>query len=1120
MKQYIIPIVTAALLLGCGGSDNSTVQSKQSSPPVKAPDISLHEAALVGDLDAVKQHIAAGTDLDQKDPKPDGAKDTALGIAAAFGQTDVAIALIEAGADVNAKNKDGTSPLHSAAFLCYPKIVQALLDKGADKNARNNSGGTALESVEPPWAVAKEIYDFIDAIIFKPLGAPLDYERIQATRAEIVKILRTPKASSEAPATSIDGDSKALKQNDIFPRDRLLEVDIKVADKDWDTLRYQSRNFFEALQPKRQFEETTSPYTYVEADVTIDGVNFPRVGIRKKGFIGSQSSSRPSLKVKLNHVNKKSEIDGLTMLTFNNNQQDNSQMSQFMGYALFNAVGSPASRCALAKITVNGNNLGVYAHVESVRKPFIKRNFGSSKGTLYEGTVVDFHENWEGSFEKKFGKDGPGRAHIVKVINTLKGEEGDAFFGSDSAGRAWVPTSGKHDSEWFKSGFDDSEWTGGKNGAGYEREEGYESLISENFDFDEKMYGKATSLYLRFPFELGLLDNIASARNLLLRMKCDDGFVAYLNGHEVARHNAPLNAQWDSVATGSGNDQASMEFASYDLSNHRDKLRKGRNLLAIHVLNISDRSTDLLAVAELQTNNTDLESEIWKLIDEEAFYTFWTVEGLLSFWDGYSGNRNNFFVYLNPETDKFHFLPWGADSMFEKYSPLGVDRSSPRSVRTVGLVAHKLYQIPSVRKKYAGKMKALLAAHWDEEKLLAETERIEAMVAPHLSDEQRRKVDYEKIRRFIRNRRADVEREISGTDMPLWSAAPEPPPVIGGDWGKGRGKDDDKDRKEDGKSTAKATSLWDAAKTGNMSMLKQHLAKGMDVNAKDEGGGTAIGLAALAGQTAMVKFLIAEGADVSLAGGDNNTPLHGAAFLGQTEVAELLVEAGAKVNAQNSQGETPLDSCAAEWSDEIKGFVDFISAIVQIKTDIKKVKAGRPKVVALLKASGGKTGEALASSGPGGLWAAAKAGDLAKLKSILAKGADANDHDAMGITPLSWAAMAGQANAAELLIKQGADVNGRNRDDNVPLHSAAFFGHPKIVELLIRHKANVNLRSDKGETPLDTVAAEWSEEIQGILQFLAGLLKLEVDIERVQAARPKIAAILRNNGGRKGEEFR
>jgi len=918
---------------------------------------------------------------------------------------------------------------------------------------------------------------------------------------------------------------KTLKLDDIFPRDRLLEVDIKVADDDWDTLRHQSRNFFEALQPKRQFEEVESPYTYVEASVTIDGLTYPRVGIRKKGFIGSQSTSRPSLKVKLNHIDKKGGIEGLTLLTFNNNQQDNSQMSQFMGYSLFNAAGSPAPRCALAKVTVNGKNLGVYSHVESVKKPLAKRSFGSSKGTLYEGTVVDFHEDWEGSFEKKFGKDKPGREHIVKVINALKGAEGKVFFGGETPGRAWVPTSDKHDDEWFKLGFDDSAWIAGQNGAGYEREEGYESLISDGFDFDEPMYGKATSLYLRFPFELDSLGAIRDARNVLLRMKCDDGFVAYLNGHEVARHNAPRGARWDSVATGSGNDQASMQFSAHDLSGQRDKLRAGQNLLAIHVMNISDRSSDLLAVAELQTTDSDIEQEIWKLIDEEAFYTFWTVEGLLSFWDGYSGNRNNFFVYLNPGTDKFHFMPWGADSMFEKYSPLGVDRRSPRSVRTVGLVAHKLYQIPGVRKKYAGKMKALMTAHWDEEKLLAETERVEAMVEPHLSWEQRRKSDFEKIRRFIRNRRADVEREISGDDMPLWSAAPEPPPILGGErgWGR-RGRGNDGERSERPRSStrneeAKTVSYWDAAKTGDIGALKRHLANGFGVNDKDEGGGSALGLAALAGQAKTIQFLIGEGADPSIAGGDNNTPLHGAAFLGQLEAAKLLIEGGANVNAVNNRGETPLDSCAAPWSEEIKGFVDFISAIVGIKTDIEKVKAGRPKVVALLKAHGGKSGEALADAGPVGVWAAAKAGDLAKLKAGLANGADANGHDPMGITPLSWAAMTGQTEAVQLLIKQGADVNAPNRDGNVPLHGAAFFGQAEIVELLIRHKADVNLRSDKGETPLDTVAAEWSEELEGILQFIAGILKLEVDVESVKAAHPKIAALLRKHGGLTGPQL-
>ena len=145
----------ATLLVGCG-----------EAPPPEPPDISLFEAAVAGNLDAVKQHIAAGTDLNLKDPNPVGNKDTALGMAAAFGKTDVAIALIEGGADLDTRNKDGSTPLHAAAFLCYPEIVQALVDKGADKNARNNSGGTALEGElrDAGFIIVPET-DFLHALV-------------------------------------------------------------------------------------------------------------------------------------------------------------------------------------------------------------------------------------------------------------------------------------------------------------------------------------------------------------------------------------------------------------------------------------------------------------------------------------------------------------------------------------------------------------------------------------------------------------------------------------------------------------------------------------------------------------------------------------------------------------------------------------------------------------------------------------------------------------------------------------------------------------------------------------------------------------------------------------------
>mgnify|MGYP003307448277 FL=1 len=116
-------------------------------------------------------------------------------------------------------------------------------------------------------------------------------------------------------------------------------------------------------------------------------------------------------------------------------------MSQFMGYAFFNRAGSPACRCALARVTVNGKNLGIYSHVETVHKPLLRRGFGDDRGTLYEGTVTDFHEGWEGSFEKKVGKDRRGRPRIDQLIQVLQGEvSGDTILGSEPIGRAWVPT--------------------------------------------------------------------------------------------------------------------------------------------------------------------------------------------------------------------------------------------------------------------------------------------------------------------------------------------------------------------------------------------------------------------------------------------------------------------------------------------------------------------------------------------------------------------------------------------------------------------------------------------------------------------------------------------------------
>ena len=191
MRQLLITIAAAMMVgTGCeGSSSQSSNKEEKTLVSAKPLAMSLIDASASGDLDAVKKHIAAGTDVNQLDPDEQGDKDSCLGVAAAFGHKDVAMALIDAGADIGYRNKNGSTPLHIASFFCYPEITKALIDKGADRYAIDNEGGTALDVVLLPWSQAKGIYDLMNSI-FTPLGAPLDYDRIKATRPEIVDILR------------------------------------------------------------------------------------------------------------------------------------------------------------------------------------------------------------------------------------------------------------------------------------------------------------------------------------------------------------------------------------------------------------------------------------------------------------------------------------------------------------------------------------------------------------------------------------------------------------------------------------------------------------------------------------------------------------------------------------------------------------------------------------------------------------------------------------------------------------------------------------------------------------------------------------------------------------------
>lgn len=722
--------------------------------------------------------------------------------------------------------------------------------------------------------------------------------------------------------------AKELTLDDIFPTDRIIDVQITVSQRDWDTIRYQSRDFMTALGASRQFKPMESPYTYVEASVSIDGVVFPKVGLRKKGFIGSLSHTRPSLKIKLNHIDKKGGIEGLTNLTLNNNKQDTSLVSQFLGYALFNTIGSPASRCTYAKVTVNGENLGIYAHVETVRKPLLKRAFGNSEGPLYEGTVVDFYKGWENSFEHKRGNDTRGRAHINALIDLLA----------------------------------------------------------------------------------------------------------------------------DPKAT---------------------------------------------------------EADIGELVDLESFYRFWAAESLVGFWDGYSGNKNNFFVYLNPEDNKFYFIPWGMDSIFTKMSKLEFmnDRRAPISVKTQGLIAYKLYQLESGRKRYAKVLTEILDKHWNAAELLAELDRIAVRVEPHLVPAQRLieedwsrdgrgwgtskkptfESELEAARDFIRNRKSDIQAEITN-GMPVWRKRPDPPFVIpeDGDFMKGF-------------LQSIENTLADAARAGDLKAIKQHIADGADVNALHLEM-PPLAWAAVMGHTKAVRLLIESGADVNTRSEDGDTPLHGAAFFGKTDVAKLLLENGANIQTRNNDGATPIDALSVNW--ETTAFIGNLVGVDIKAEEIARIKKGRSEIAKLFGVDGVFKKTDLSS--PQSLSAAAFTGDVTAMKQALTDGADPNTRDPQsGGTLLANATVMGHTKVVALLLEHGADVNAKGRDGSTALHTAAFFGRPETVKFLLEKGADPTLRNNMGGIAIDGAKLNWL-----ITKGILGMLKLEVDEAAVKAGRAEVIKLL------------
>ena len=178
----------------------------------------------------------------------------------------------------------------------------------------------------------------------------------------------------------------------------------------------------------------------------------------------------------------------------------------------------------------------------------------------------------------------------------------------------------------------------------------------------------------------------------------------------------------------------------------------------------------------LKSENEKLLKELGLYLDLESFYRFWAMEVLLGHWDGYVSNKNNYFIYFDTKSDRLSFMPWGLDQLATDRNMFWRrDFDPPKSIKADAAIPRRLYNHPESQRFYFVALRLLLDEIWDEDKLITQIDDLYGMIEPYRVDRNRwTKGSFEKLNKFIKNRRTQIMEEISNGVIPDWTLEPRP----------------------------------------------------------------------------------------------------------------------------------------------------------------------------------------------------------------------------------------------------------------------------------------------------------------------------------------------------------
>jgi ankyrin repeat protein len=242
--------------------------------------------------------------------------------------------------------------------------------------------------------------------------------------------------------------------------------------------------------------------------------------------------------------------------------------------------------------------------------------------------------------------------------------------------------------------------------------------------------------------------------------------------------------------------------------------------------------------------------------------------------------------------------------------------------------------------------------------------------------------------------------------------------------------------------------LVTAVKSQDRAAARALVRRGVDVNAADVDGTTALQWAAHWNDLDMVTALLAAGANPNLASRYGVTPLHESAAIGSAPVVNALLRAGARANATYGEGETPLMGAARS------GSLESVKLLIEGGADVNAVERFRGQTALILAAveNHAPVVRTLAEAG-----AQVNARTVEYTFQALTGGAGGIIHDRPqgGVTALILAARQGAEEAAARLLDAGADPNlAEPQYGFTALQTAVFNGHYALARLLLERGAD------------------------------------------------------------------